>query len=63
MFVPESEKRKPQLSRFPTFEEFCIVLGLFENFEMSYDDEGDKMMVDFGNRYTKLGKHFFISSK
>jgi hypothetical protein len=60
MFVPESEKRKPEFNKFPTYEEFCAVLGLFENFEMLYDNDGDKMMVDFGNEYTKLGEQLFL---
>jgi hypothetical protein len=56
VFLPESEKKKPELNKYPTFEEFCVILGMFENFEMFYDNEGDKMMVDFGNRYSMLGK-------
>ncbi|CAF1345928.1 unnamed protein product [Rotaria magnacalcarata] len=54
MFVPESEKKKPEMHKFPSFEEFCVILGLFENFELYYDVESDKMMVDYGNRYTTL---------
>lgn len=59
MFVPESEKKKPETHKFPSFEEFCVILGLFENFELYYDIESDKMMVDFGNQYTKLGMQSF----
>ena len=56
MFVPESEIKKPESNKYPTFEEFCVILSLFENFELYYDKDGDKRMVDFGNRYTSLGK-------
>ncbi len=67
MFLPESEKKKPELDKYPTFEEFCVILGMFENFEMFYDNEGDKMMVDFGNRYSMLGEllvlfHFHLKT-
>ncbi|CAF2833811.1 unnamed protein product [Rotaria sp. Silwood2] len=60
MFVPENEKKKPTMDRFPSFEEFCVILGLFENFELYYDVDGDKMMVDFGNKYTALGMHTIL---
>jgi len=60
MFVPECEKKKPEMHKFPSFEEFCVVLGLFSNVELYYDNDGDKMMVDFGNRYTTLGEQFLL---
>lgn len=65
MFVPESEKKTPEAEKFPSFEEFCVILGLFENLELFYDNDSDKMMVDFGNHYIELGmgvipsNHFF----
>lgn len=62
MFVPASEKKKPELTRFPSFEEFCVILGLFENLELHYDIDSDKMMVNFGNRYTELGMRVFPSN-
>ncbi|CAF3064486.1 unnamed protein product, partial [Rotaria socialis] len=48
MFVPESEKKKPEMHKFPSFEEFYVILGWFENFELYYDVESDKMMMDYG---------------
>ncbi|CAM4813371.1 unnamed protein product [Rotaria magnacalcarata] len=54
MFVPESEKKTPEMQKFPSFEEFCIILGLFENLELFYDNDSDRRMVDFGNQYIAL---------
>lgn len=61
MFVPESEKKKPEIHKFPSFEEFCVILGLFENLELYYDSDSDRMMVDFGNHYTGLGMRAYLN--